>query len=104
LNNFKTTSPHNRIVAQASSVDKNTGSGRESALTQTASLDKNLAHHRDSVEIQKELFDAKKSKLAKYKELILGESSTWFLLKYEFITSFVSWLPGAFGLLLRSKL
>ncbi len=59
---------------------------------------------RDSIEIQKELFDAKKSKLAKYKELILGESSTWFLIKYELITTFVSWLPGALGLLLRSKL
>lgn len=59
---------------------------------------------RESIEIQKELFDAKKSKLAKYKELILGESSTWFLIKYELITTFVSWLPGALGLLLRSKL
>ncbi len=59
---------------------------------------------RDSIEIQKELFDAKKSKLAKYKELILGESGSWFLIKYEIITTLVSWLPGALGLVLRSKL
>jgi acetyltransferase-like isoleucine patch superfamily enzyme len=59
---------------------------------------------RASLEIQKELFDAKKSKLAKYKELVLGESSAWFLIKYELLTTLVSWLPGALGLLLRSKL
>ncbi|MCG3119921.1 MAG: 2,3,4,5-tetrahydropyridine-2,6-dicarboxylate N-acetyltransferase [bacterium] len=64
----------------------------------------NSAPPRDSVEIQKELFDAKKSKLAKYKELILGESSTGFLIKYELIMTLVSWLPGALGLVLRSKL
>jgi acetyltransferase-like isoleucine patch superfamily enzyme len=59
---------------------------------------------RESVEIQKELFDAKKSKLAKYKELVLGEASAWFLIKYEMITLLISWLPGALGLVLRSKL
>jgi acetyltransferase-like isoleucine patch superfamily enzyme len=59
---------------------------------------------RESVEIQKELFDAKKSKLQKYQELILGESGFWFLVKYELITLFISWLPGALGLVLRSKL
>jgi len=64
----------------------------------------NKTSSHNSVEIQKELFDAKKSKLAKYKELILGDSNTWFLIKYELITTFVSWLPGALGLVLRSKL
>jgi acetyltransferase-like isoleucine patch superfamily enzyme len=60
--------------------------------------------HSHSVEIQKELFNARKSKLAKYQELILGEAGIGFLIKYELITLFVSWLPGALGLLLRSKL
>ena len=64
----------------------------------------NTSSPRDLVEIQKELFDAKKSKLAKYKELVLGENSTAFLIKYELITTLVSWLPGALGLVLRSKL
>ena len=68
-------------------------------VTQTAGL-----ASRDQVEIQKELFDAKKSKLAKYKELILGERNVAFLIKYELIITLVSWLPGALGLLLRSKL
>jgi len=64
----------------------------------------NLPPRRASVEIQKELFDAKKSKLQKYKEIILGQASTGFLLKYELITMLVSWLPGALGLVLRGKL
>jgi acetyltransferase-like isoleucine patch superfamily enzyme len=60
--------------------------------------------HRENVEIQKELFDARKSKLQKYKELVLGEAGVWFLIKYELIITLVSWLPGALGLVLRSKL
>lgn len=66
----------------------------------------NLNHkpRRETVEIQKELFDAKKSKLQKYKEIVLGESSTWYLIKYELITLVASWLPGALGLVLRGKL
>lgn len=64
----------------------------------------NTTSPRHSVEIQKELFDARKSKLAKYRELILGEAGIGFLIQYELITLFVSWLPGALGLLLRSKL
>ncbi|MGH7491758.1 MAG: DapH/DapD/GlmU-related protein [bacterium] len=64
----------------------------------------NSCARRESIEIQKELFDAKKSKLQKYKDIILGEASTWYLLKYELIILMVSWLPGALGLVLRSKL
>ncbi len=56
-----------------------------------------------SVEIQKELFAARKSALAKYRDLIVGQPGLWALLKYEFVTSF-SYVPGALGLLLRSKL
>jgi len=59
---------------------------------------------RETVEIQKELFAAKKSKLKKYRELILGEIGVGFLIKYELITLLASWLPGALGLVLRSKL
>ena len=66
----------------------------------------NLSHtpQRETVEIQKELFDAKKSKLQKYKDIILGEAGFGYLLKYELITLCASWLPGALGLFLRSKL
>lgn len=58
---------------------------------------------RESVEIQKELFSEKKSALAKYRDLVVGRSGFWALLKYELITAF-SYCPGAFGLFIRSKL
>lgn len=53
---------------------------------------------------QKSLRDEKKSNLKKYRELIVGSDSIWELIKYELIITFVSWLPGALGLFLRSKL
>ena len=53
---------------------------------------------------QKDLLDEKKSKREKYQELILGKKSLWFMIKYELIVTLVSWIPGALGLLLRSKL
>jgi len=56
-----------------------------------------------SVEIQKELFGANKSALAKYRDLIVGRTGIGALLKYEIITAF-SYVPGALGLFLRSKL
>lgn len=56
-----------------------------------------------SVEIQKELFGANKSALAKYRDLIIGQPGFGALLKYELITAF-SYVPGALGLFLRSKL
>lgn len=58
---------------------------------------------RESVEIQKELFSAKKSALAKYRELVVGRGGFFALLKYELITAF-SYCPGAVGLFVRSKL
>lgn len=58
----------------------------------------------ETVEIQKELFDAKKSKLKKYQEIIIGGGGGLTLIKYELIMLLCSWLPGALGLLLRSKL
>lgn len=45
-----------------------------------------------------------KTKLKKYQELVLGKSGFGALIKYEFITLFISWIPGAVGLFLRSKL
>ena len=57
----------------------------------------------ESVEIQKELFSAGKSALAKYRDLIIGRPGWWALIKYEVITLF-SYMPGAAGLWIRSKL
>jgi acetyltransferase-like isoleucine patch superfamily enzyme len=54
--------------------------------------------------IQKELFDERKSKRQRYAELFVGDDSLGALLKYELIVTFTSWVPGALGLLLRSRL
>jgi acetyltransferase-like isoleucine patch superfamily enzyme len=58
----------------------------------------------ETIEIQKELFEEKKSKFAKYQDLIIGTRGLWSLIKYELVTLFSSWVPGALGLFLRSKL
>jgi len=54
--------------------------------------------------IQKELFDERKSKRQRYAELVVGEPGLWALVKYETVVTLCGWVPGAFGLLLRSKL
>jgi acetyltransferase-like isoleucine patch superfamily enzyme len=48
--------------------------------------------------------DGKSSKLAQYQELVLGQQGLLRLIKYELVVALISWLPGAAGLLLRSKL
>lgn len=58
---------------------------------------------RETIEIQKELFSEKKSRLEKYCDLIVGKRGFWNMLKYEFIMSFAM-KPGALGLLLRARL
>lgn len=44
------------------------------------------------------------SAIKKYQHLIIGETSLWFLIKFELIQLFASWVPGALGLLLRKFL
>lgn len=44
------------------------------------------------------------SKLQKYQALVVGEIGFWKLVRYELVTLFSTWIPGALGLLLRSKL
>ena len=53
---------------------------------------------------QKELADAKKSKLSKYAELVIGRPGLGASLLYELVTLVSAWVPGALGLFLRSKL
>lgn len=57
-------------------------------------------HH----EIQKELFDTKKSPLKKYQDIVVGKGGMFTLMKYEMIMTMASWVPGALGLALRMKL
>ena len=54
--------------------------------------------------IQQELFDEKKSKLQRYAALVVGKPGLLALAKYELIITLTAWIPGALGLLLRSKL
>ncbi|MEZ5288852.1 MAG: hypothetical protein R2712_29440 [Vicinamibacterales bacterium] len=54
--------------------------------------------------IQQELFDERRSKVDKYRELVVGRPGLWPLVRYELVTLLASWVPGALGLFLRSKL
>lgn len=54
--------------------------------------------------IQQELFDERRSKVQRYRDLVVGVPGVWFLVKYELITLLCANMPGALGLFLRSKL
>jgi acetyltransferase-like isoleucine patch superfamily enzyme len=54
--------------------------------------------------IQKELFDENRSKFQRYCDLVVGRSDLASVLLYELIVTFCTAIPGALGLLLRSKL
>ena len=54
--------------------------------------------------IQKELFDDRKSRLERYRDLVIGAPGLWALVKYEIVITFCAWVPGALGLALRSWL
>lgn len=54
--------------------------------------------------IQQELFNEQRSAADKYRELVVGRPGFWALVEYELITLVASWVPGALGLFLRSKL
>jgi acetyltransferase-like isoleucine patch superfamily enzyme len=53
---------------------------------------------------QSEIADRKKSKLRKYGELVVGKTSLGSIFRYELVMLVSSWVPGALGLFLRSKL
>ncbi len=54
--------------------------------------------------LHEQLTDSNKSAFGRYQDLALGSSSFWYLLKYELIMLFASWVPGALGLVLRKVL
>jgi acetyltransferase-like isoleucine patch superfamily enzyme len=54
-------------------------------------------------DIQKE-FGASRSKRQRYADLVIGEAGWWPLIRYEMVMLLSSWVPGALGLFLRSKL
>jgi acetyltransferase-like isoleucine patch superfamily enzyme len=62
------------------------------------------AHDPRITVIQQELFDERKSKADKYRDLVIGRPGFGALVTYELVTLVSSWVPGALGLFLRSKL
>lgn len=54
--------------------------------------------------LHEQLSDSSKSAFARYQALALGSNSIWYLIKYELIMLFCSWVPGALGLVLRKTL
>jgi acetyltransferase-like isoleucine patch superfamily enzyme len=54
--------------------------------------------------IQQELFDEKRSKADKYRDLVIGRPGWGPLLAHELVTLVSGWVPGALGLFLRAKL
>jgi len=54
--------------------------------------------------IQDELFNEKRSKGEKYRDLFIGRPGLWALVTYELVVMVASHAPGALGLFLRSKM
>ena len=50
------------------------------------------------------LFDARRSKVERYADLVVGERGWGALLRYELVMLLASWVPGALGLVLRGWL
>jgi acetyltransferase-like isoleucine patch superfamily enzyme len=59
---------------------------------------------RETFLIQSKLFEEGKSQLEKYQDLVIGQRGLFNLIRYEAIIVLSSWVPGALGLILRSKL
>jgi len=62
------------------------------------------AHDPAITVIQQELFSERKSKVQRYRDLVIGRGGIWPLLAYEGVMLLCANLPGALGLFLRSKL
>lgn len=56
------------------------------------------------LDTQRSLTATESSSLKKYQQLVIGKTGIGMLIKYELITMFSTRIPGALGLLLRSKL
>lgn len=50
------------------------------------------------------LFDARRSKVERYADLVVGERGWWPLVRHELVMLVASWVPGALGLALRGWL
>jgi acetyltransferase-like isoleucine patch superfamily enzyme len=62
---------------------------------------KELFMEKSQTKFQSKVTDEHKSPLQKYQETVLGKPGIGYLLKFELIMLFASWVPGALGFLLR---
>lgn len=69
-----------------------------------ASAGQDRTHDPRITVIQKELFDERRSKVDKYRDLVIGRPGFGALVSYELVMLLSAWVPGALGLFLRSKL
>lgn len=63
-----------------------------------------MAEEKEILDIQKDLFDERKSAFRKYQDLVVGKRGLLSLLRYEFFCTCLSGIPGALGLALRKLL
>lgn len=56
------------------------------------------------MDTQRKLTTKEATTLNKYQDLVIGKRGLWALVSYELISLLSTWVPGALGLLLRSKL
>lgn len=54
--------------------------------------------------LHQQITDPNRSAFERYKELVLGSSNLWYLIKFELITLLCTHMPGALGLMLRKLL
>ncbi len=72
---------------------------------QTLGREKDAREHDPRITvIQRELFDEGRSKIDKYRDLVIGRPGLGPLVLFELVMLVSSWVPGALGLFLRSKL
>jgi len=62
-----------------------------------------MTHYRPS-DTHKQIVLESKSALAKYQDLVVGKRHIGTLIKYELVSLLSTWVPGALGLVLRSRL
>jgi acetyltransferase-like isoleucine patch superfamily enzyme len=72
---------------------------------QTLGREKDAREHDPRITvIQRELFDERRSKIDKYRDLVIGRPGLGPLVRFELVMLVSSWVPGALGLFLRSRL
>lgn len=85
-------------------ADREVGQGFGPADATGARERQERAHDPRITVIQKELFDERRSKVAKYRDLVIGRSGWGALIGHEIVMLLSAWVPGALGLFLRARL